>query len=135
MSYELTDAHRGPEQCQEQSLISTEDRMREMAQWESHDEQHAAPAGQQPGSNNDHAEKHRADEQHPRAGKADGEERWVSLHHADHRHDSNDRVPGDGQHRSGNPQSAVPRRSAVQRMNAEYGNDHCDVGSEYDAEV
>jgi hypothetical protein len=22
-----------------------------------------------------------------------------------------------------------------QRVNAEYGNDHCDVGSEYDAEV
>ena len=59
---------------QQQILGSTEDRVREMAQRESHDEQHAAPPGQQPGTKNDHAEKQGANEQRPCTGKADSKD-------------------------------------------------------------
>jgi hypothetical protein len=59
----------------------------------------------------------------------------VSLHHADHGSDGDDRIADDGQHRSSRTQSSVPSPPAVHCVNAQDGDYHCDVCNEDNCEV
>ena len=133
--YQKRDAHRTPKQGQQQILGGTEDRICSITQWESHDQQHTAPPGQQLGPEDDHTEKYRANEQYQCAADPNGLERSLSLHHADRRDDGNDRVAGKGHHRPDSAQAPVSRHSAVHRVNAQQRNQHCDVCKEYGSKI
>src|SRR4029077_1723223 len=117
--YQKRDAYRTPQQGQQQILGGTEDRVCSITEWESHDQQHTAPPGQQLGPENDHTEKYRANEQYQCAADPNDLERSLSLHHVDRGDGGNDRVAGKGQHRPDSTQAPVPRPSAVHRVNAQ----------------